>query len=183
MADELDQSPFPAERGQPAVTLETLATMFESRNSFNNWPNVTAHIPLILSEWDRGDTTTWDMIQAGGTAKVPNARDRLKPYEAQLNPDQRALAALLIEGAAAGKTEEAARSAAVAALEASMSRSAAGTLGLARRFDEVVTASVVPSRDRDAMLAFARAYADLARQEPFRATLEALFATTCLPVT
>jgi pimeloyl-ACP methyl ester carboxylesterase len=174
IADELDASPIPAERGRPAVTLETLVQLFATRNSSSNWPNVTAHIPLILSEWDRGDTTTWDMIQSGGTARLPNTRDRLKPYEARLTPDQRALAALLLDGAAAGKTEEAARAAAVAALEASLSRSATGTQGLAARFDAAVTASIVASRDRDAMLAFARAYADLARQEPARATLEAL---------
>jgi pimeloyl-ACP methyl ester carboxylesterase len=174
VADELDASPIPAARGRPAVTPETLMSMFRDRNAQGNWPNVTAHIPLILSEWDRGDTTTWDMIQAGGTASVPNTRDRLKPYEARLTPDQRALAALLLEGAAAGRTEEAARAAAVAALEASLSLSATGTQGLARRFDEAVTASIVASRDRDAMLAFARAYADLARQDPSRAMLEAL---------
>jgi pimeloyl-ACP methyl ester carboxylesterase len=156
------------------VTLETLVTMFANRNSFNNWPNVTAHIPLILTEWDRGDTTTWDMIQAGGTASVPNTRDRLKPFEAGLTPDQRALAALLLDGAVAGQTEAAARAAAVATLEASLARSATGTQGLAARFDAVVTASIVASRDRDAMLAFARAYAGLARQAPSRDTLVAL---------
>lgn len=174
VADELDVSPILAERGRQAVTLETLVSMFADRNSYSNWPNVTAHIPLILSEWDRGDTTTWDMIQEGGTARVPTTRDRLKPHEARLTPDQRALAALLLDGAAAGKTEEAARAAAVAALEASLSRSASGTQGLAARFDAAVTASIVASRDRDAMLAFARAYADLARQDPSRATLETL---------
>jgi pimeloyl-ACP methyl ester carboxylesterase len=37
-----------------------------------------------------------------------------------------------------------------------------------------VTRSIFASGDRDAMLAFARAYADFARQEPARTTLEAL---------
>jgi pimeloyl-ACP methyl ester carboxylesterase len=174
VADELDRSPIPAERGRPAVTLETLVSMFESRNSFNSWPNVTAHIPLVLNEWDRGDTTTWDMISAGGTARAPTTAERLQPHEGKLTPEQRALAALLFEGAAAGRTEAAARAAAVGALEASLARGATGAQGLARRFDAAVTASIVASRDRDAMLAFARAYAGLARQEPSRATLEAL---------
>jgi pimeloyl-ACP methyl ester carboxylesterase len=174
VADELDKSPIPASRGRPAVTLETLVTLFEARNSSNNWRNVTAHIPLILSEWDRGETATWDMIQAGGTARVPNTRDRLKPHEGRLTPEQRALAALLLDGATAGQTEATARAAALAALEASLTRGATGSLGLAARFDAAVTTSIVASRDRDAMLAFARAYADLARQTPTRATLEAL---------
>ncbi len=174
VADELDKSPIPAERGRPAVTLETLVSLFENRNSSNNWPNVTAHIPLILTEWDRGDTTTWDMIQSGGTARAPTTAERLRPHEGRLTPDQRALAALLLEGASAGRTEATARAAALGALEASLARGATGTQGLASRFDAAVTASIVASRDRDAMLAFARAYAGLARQEPSRAALEAL---------
>jgi pimeloyl-ACP methyl ester carboxylesterase len=101
-------------------------------------------------------------------------QERLKPHAARLTPEQQALATLLFEGAAAGKTEEAARTTTVAALEASLSRAATGTQGLAVRFDAAVTQSIVASQDRDAMLAFARAYAGLARQVPERATLEAL---------
>ncbi len=174
VADELDRSPIPAARGQGEVTLATLVSLFKDRNSFNNWPNVTAHIPLILTEWDRGDTTTWDMIASGSTARPPSVTDRLKPYEASLTPEQRALATILLEGAAAGRTEAAARAAAVAALEASLARTGNGTTGLAARFDAAVTQAIVASNDRDAMLAFARAYAALARQAHSRATLEAL---------
>lgn len=174
VADELERSPIPAERGRAAVDLTTFVDLFQKRNSRGNWPNVTAHIPLVLSEWDRGDTTTWDMITSGGTARAPSAAEQLKPHEGRLTPEQRALAALLLEGAAAGKVEEAARSAAVGALEESLARSATGTQGLAQRFDQAVTQSIVASRDTDAMLAFAQAYAGLARQTPSRATLEAL---------
>jgi pimeloyl-ACP methyl ester carboxylesterase len=122
VADDLEKSPVPAERGRAAVDLATLVDLFEKRNSRGDWPNVTAHIPLVLSEWDRGDTTTWDMITSGGTARVPSAAERLKPIEGLLTAEQRALAALLLEGAVAGKTEAAARSAAVGALEASLAR-------------------------------------------------------------
>jgi pimeloyl-ACP methyl ester carboxylesterase len=99
VADELEKSPIPAARGRPAVTLETLVSMFKDRNSRGNWPNVTAHVPLILGEWDRGETATWDMIQAGGTARVLSVAERLQPHEGRLTPEQRALAALLLEGA------------------------------------------------------------------------------------
>jgi pimeloyl-ACP methyl ester carboxylesterase len=174
VADELDRSPIPAARGRGEVTLATLVSLFKDRNSFNNWPDVTAHIPLILTEWDRGDTTTWDMITSGGTAKAPSMSDRLKPFETRLTPEQRALAAILLEGASAGRTETVARAAAVAALEASLARVGRGATGLAARFDAAVTQAIVASNDRDAMLGFAQAYAALTRQVPSRATLEAL---------
>lgn len=174
VAEELEKSPIPAQRGRPEVTLTTLVDMFKNRNSYGNWPRVTAHIPLILTEWDRGETTTWDMISAGGTARPPTTAERLKPYMATLSADQRTLAALLLEGATAGKVEEAARSAAVGALEASIMRAGSGTQGLAGRFDEAVTRAITATNSREAMLAFARAYADLSRQTPSRAVLESL---------
>jgi hypothetical protein len=39
------------------------------------------------------------MIQAGGTARVLSVAERLQPHEGRLTPEQRALAALLLEGA------------------------------------------------------------------------------------
>ncbi len=174
VADELDRSPIPAARGRAEVTLATLVSLFEDRNSFNNWPDVTAHIPLILTEWDRGDTTTCDMITSGGTAKAPSVSDRLKPFEARLTPEQQALATILFQGAGADRTEAIARAAAVAALESSLARAGSGATGLAARFDAAVTQAIIGSNDRDAMLAFAQAYAALTRQKPSRATLEAL---------
>jgi hypothetical protein len=174
VADELDRSPIPAARGRAEVTLVTLVSLFEDRNSFNNWPDMTAHIPLILTEWDRGDTTTCDMITSGGTAKAPSVSDRLKPFEARLTPEQQALATILFQGAGADRTEAIARAAAVAALESSLARAGSGATGLAARFDAAVTQAIIGSNDRDAMLAFAQAYAALTRQKPSRATLEAL---------
>jgi pimeloyl-ACP methyl ester carboxylesterase len=168
VADELEKSPIEASRGRGEVTLTTLVEMFEKRNSRGNWPNVTAHIPLILTEWDRGDTATWDMVTSGGTARAPSVNERLRPYEGRLTAEQRALAALLLDGATAGRTEALSRAAAVSALETSLARAATGTQGLAARFDAAVTQAIVASNDRDAMLAFARNYADLARQEPSR---------------
>ena len=174
VAGELEKSPIPAVRGRSEVTLDTLVSLFSDRNSIKNWPNVTAHIPLILTEWDRGDTTTWDMISAGGTARRPSTQDVLKTADGRLTDDQRALAALLLEGAAAGKAEEVARATGLGAFEASLNRAGTGATGLAARFDAAVTQAIVGSNDRDAMLAFAQAYAALTRQDPSRATLEAL---------
>jgi pimeloyl-ACP methyl ester carboxylesterase len=114
------------------------------------------------------------MIAAGGTAQAPNLRDRLKPYEGRLTAEQRALAALLFQGAEASRTSAAAQAEALGALEASLARAATGTQGLAVRFDQAMTQAIVASNDRDAMLGFVRAYADLVRQAPSRAVLEAL---------
>jgi pimeloyl-ACP methyl ester carboxylesterase len=114
------------------------------------------------------------MITSGATARAPSVDDRLKPYEGRLTAEQRALAAILLDGAAAGRTEAAARAAAVGALEASLNRAGTGTTGLSGRFDAALTRSVIASNDRDRMLAFAQAYAALARQKPARATLEVL---------
>jgi hypothetical protein len=88
--------------------------------------------------------------------------------------EQRALAAPLLEGATAGWTEATARAAVFGGRGLAQERGGAGAQGLDARFDAAVTESFFASRDRDAMLAFARAYADLARQEPSRARLEAL---------
>jgi pimeloyl-ACP methyl ester carboxylesterase len=114
------------------------------------------------------------MISDGGTARTPTTQDLLKAAGRPLTADQRALSSLLLEGAAAGKAEEAAWAAGASQLEASLDRAGTGATGLAGRFDEVVTQSIIASNDRSAMLAFAQAYAALARQDPSRATLEAL---------
>jgi hypothetical protein len=45
----------------------TLIELFAKRNRFGALPNATRFIPLILTEWDRGDTTTWDLLSSGAT--------------------------------------------------------------------------------------------------------------------
>ena len=174
VAARLQESPFPAARGRPPIDLKALADLFDTRNSPGAWPQITAHVPLILTEFDRGETTTWDMLMAGGTRVAPTTAQRLAPHAGRLTPEQSALAALIVDHAGAERVDDAAIATALSALSDSLSRSAAGASDLAQRFDAEVTRSITGTGSRQAMLDFAVAYAGLATQPPTREGLRDL---------
>lgn len=174
VAEKLRLNPIPAARGRDAVTLKTMIGLFENRNSAGNWPAATAHIPLILTEWDRGETKTWDFLSSGGTGRPQSVAEILRPHEAGLSAEQKALAAALLNGAMARRTQDAGDNAALQALSESLAKATQGEASLARRFDDAVTRSIASTRSREKMIGFAVAYAGLAAQTPDRSALKAL---------
>ncbi|MBD1203265.1 MAG: alpha/beta fold hydrolase [Rhodobacteraceae bacterium] len=174
VAEKLQANPIPASRGRAEITLKALIDLFDGRNSPGAWPQITAHVPLILTELDRGETTTWDMLTTGGTRKLPTSAERLATAAAKLTPEQKALATLLLDHAAAERTDDAAIAAALSALSDSLGRSQSGATDLATRFDAEVTRSITSTGSREAMLDFVVAYAGLATQTPSRDGLRAL---------
>jgi pimeloyl-ACP methyl ester carboxylesterase len=172
VAERLQASPIPAARGRAEITLKALVDLFDTRNSPGAWPQITAHVPLILTELERGETTTWDMLATGGTRKVPTSAERLAA--ATLTPEQKALATLLLDQAAARRSDDAAMTAALSVLSDSLARSQAGASDLASRFDAEVTRSITGTGSREAMLDFVVAYAGLSTQPPSREALRAL---------
>jgi pimeloyl-ACP methyl ester carboxylesterase len=182
VADKLQGTPIPAARGRAEITLKALIDLFDGRNSPGAWPQITAHVPLILTELDRGETTTWDMLSTGGTRKVPTSTERLAAAATSLTPEQKALATLLLDQAGAQRTNDAATAAALSALSDSLGRSQSGASDLATRFDAEVTQSITSTGSREAMLDFVVAYAGLAMQTPSRQGLRDLIAPR-LPAT
>ena len=174
VADKLQASPIPAARGRAEITLKALIDLFDGRNSSGAWPQITAHVPLILTELDRGETTTWDMLTSGGTRKIPTSAERLTPVAGNLSPEQKALATVLLDHAGAQRTDDAAMAAVLSALSDSMQRSQSGASDLARRFDAEVTRSITATGSRQMMLDFVVAYAALATQAPTRQGLRDL---------
>ena len=174
VAEKLQANPIPASRGRAAIDLKALTDLFDNRNVASAWPQITAHVPLILTELDRGETTTWDMLTSGGTRKLLTAADRLAPYASKLTPDQKALATVLLDHAGAQRSDDAAMAAALSALSDSLGRSQAGVSDLAQRFDTEVTRSITATGSREAMLDFVVAYAGLATQTPSRQGLRDL---------
>ncbi|MFZ5751600.1 MAG: alpha/beta hydrolase [Pseudomonadota bacterium] len=172
VAEKLAANPIPAARGRAEITLKALIDLFDGRNSSGAIPQITAHIPLILTELERGETKTWDMLTSGGTRKAPTTAERLAA--ATLTPEQRALATLLLDHAGAQRSDDAAMAAALSALSDSLGRSQSGASDLATRFDAEVTRSITATRSREAMLDFVVAYAGLATQTPSREALRAL---------
>ncbi len=172
VADKLAAHPIPAARGRAEITLKALIDLFDGRNSPGAFPQITAHMPLILTELDRGETTTWDMLTTGGTRKVPATAERLAA--ATLTAEQRALATLLLDHAAAERADDAAMAAALSALSESLGRSQSGASDLATRFDAEVTRSITATGSREAMLEFVVAYAGLVTQPPSRQALRDL---------
>jgi len=168
VAAKLQAAPIPAARGRAAIDIRALADLLDSRNGSRATPGITAHLPLLLTELDRGETTTWDLLASGGMVKPPSTAERLAPYAAQLTPEQKALAALLLEQATAAKTTDLARDGALSALSDSLARSAAGGTDLAKRLDAEMTRAIIATGSREAMLDFVRAYAALATQPPSR---------------
>jgi pimeloyl-ACP methyl ester carboxylesterase len=174
VAVKLEKNPIPAARGRPEINVATLIKLFEDRNSYGHWPNATGYIPLIVTEWDRGETGTYDRLASGATARVPDAGELLKPHADRLTPEQTVIARLLLEAAAAAKRETTVTGYALSSLSDSLARSAQGATSLAKRLDQAMTDAIVATRSKEDMLRFAAAYASLARQTPDRATLKAL---------
>lgn len=172
VAEKLAANPIPAARGRAEITLKALIDLFDGRNSSGAVPQITAYMPLILTELDKGEMKTWDMLTSGGTRKAPTTAERLAA--ASLTPEQRALATLLLDHASAQRSDDAAMAAALSALSDSLGRSQSGASDLATRFDAEVTRSITATRSREAMLDFVVAYAGLATQTPSREALRAL---------
>lgn len=174
VADKLQKVPIPAARGRDEINLKTMIDLFESRNSAGRIPNTTGYIPLILTEWDRGETTTWDKFSSGALSAQQGSDAMLRPYLATLSPEQAALARSLLDGALVQHSETATAGKAVQALADSLNNSAKGGEELAKRFDDAVTQSIIRTQSPEEMKRFVIAYAGLATQKPDRAILRAL---------
>jgi pimeloyl-ACP methyl ester carboxylesterase len=161
VAEQLQKAPIPASRGRPEVTIMTLIELFANRNRFGALPNATRFIPLILTEWDRGDTTTWDLLSSGATNAPPTTAQRVGAAARDLTADQRTLAGLLFEMAANEAREDQAQAAAAQALAESLKARATGATDLVGRFGDLMQAAIVGTRSKDDMLSFLRAVAAL----------------------
>lgn len=177
VAEQLEKAPIPAARGKPAVTIQSLIDLFAKRNQFGRLPNATRLIPLILTEWDRGETTTWDLLISGATNLQPSTAQRVNPFAARLTPDQQTLAGMLFEMAANEAQEDQAQAAAVQALAASLKARATGASDLSGRLGDMMQASIVGTRSKDDMLAFLKAVAALVPTAPSRQALRDLIIT------
>ncbi len=171
---KLEQNPIAASRGRPEINLNTLIKLFEARNAYGRWPNMTANIPLIITEWDRGETAAYDRLAASASAPPPSALAMLQPFADKLSRDQAMIARLLLEGAAADIPAGWTREDALAALSDSLALSSRDVTSLAVRLDRVMSDAIIATRSKEDMLRFLSAYAALARQTPDRATLRAL---------
>lgn len=174
VAVKLEKNPIAAARGRSEINVATLIKLFEARNSFGSWPNTTGYIPLIVTEWDRGESGTYDLLASGAATKAPDGAEMLKPYADKLTPEQTVIARLLLEGAASAKRDDRFTGYALSSLSDSLAKSALGATSLAQRLDKAMTDAIVATRSKEEMLAFASAYAALARQTPDRAILRAL---------
>lgn len=174
VAVKLEKNPIPAERGRPEVNVATLIKLFEDRNAYGHWPNATGYIPLIVTEWDRGESRSYDLLASGAAARPAEGGDLLKPHADRLTPEQAVIARLLLEDAAAARRDATLTAFALSSLSDSLARSARGATNLASRLDRMMTDAIVATRSREDMLRFASAYAALARQAPDRAALRTL---------
>lgn len=182
VADKLAAAPIPAARGKPEVTGMTLINLFSKRNYYGAQPDSTRFIPLVLTEWDRGETTTWDLVSSGATATQPSTAQRMQPFSAQMTPDQATLAGLLFEMASNEAKEDQAQYAAIQALTLSLNAKAAGATDLATRFGDLMQASITGTKSKDDMLSFLRAVAALVPGDGSRDALRDLVLTQ-LPAT
>lgn len=181
VAEKLTQTPIPAARGKPEVTIHSLIDLFAKRNQFGRLPNATRLIPLILTEWDKGETTTWDLLISGATNAPPSTAQRVNPFADKLTKDQQTLAGLLFEMAANEAREDQAQGAAVQALAESLKARATGASDLAGRLGDMMQAAIVGTRSKDDMLAFLRAVGAMVPVEPSKEALRDLI-TSHMPV-
>lgn len=174
VAEQLQKAPIPAARGKPEVTVQSLIDLFAKRNQFGRLPNATRLIPRILTEWDRGETTTWDLLMSGATNAPPSTAQRVSPFADKLSKDQQTLAGLLFEMAANEAREDQGQAAAIQALAETLRERATGASDLSGRLGDMMQAAVVGTRSKDDMLAFLRAVGALVPMPPSREALRDL---------
>jgi pimeloyl-ACP methyl ester carboxylesterase len=181
VAEQLQKAPIPAARGKPEVTIMTLIELFERRNTYGDLPRATAMIPQILTEWDRGETITWDMLASGATRQAPGTADRLKPHADKLTPEQTMLATLLYDMAMAEAREDQSQSATVRALALSLLAKGSGATDLTDRFGDLMQASITATKSKDAILGFLHEMAALVSVPPSKDRLRRIIATYVPP--
>ena len=70
VAVKLEKNPISAARGRPEINVRTLISLIEDRNAYGHWANTTGHMPLVITEWDRGETGIHDLLASGTTARA-----------------------------------------------------------------------------------------------------------------
>ncbi|MCU0832330.1 MAG: alpha/beta hydrolase [Rhizobiaceae bacterium] len=174
VADRLQKEPIPASRGKPEVTVMTLIELFAKRNEAGALPNATRYIPLILTEWERGESTTWDLLSSGATNATPSTEQRLAPFADKLTADQKAVARLLLEGASNEAREDSAQYVGVQAFTQSLKERSAGGADFADRFSDMLERAIIATHSKDEMLGFLRSVAALVPLPPSKQALRDL---------
>lgn len=177
VAIKLEKNPIPAARGRPEINVKTLISLFEDRNSFGHWPNTTGHIPLIVTEWDRGETGTYDRLSSSTAGAAKDPGEILKPFADKLTPEQTVIARMLLEGANAAARDEMVRRYALSSLSDSLAKTSRGETSLSVRLDKMMTDAMIRTGAREEMLSFAADYASLAHKAPDREILRTLIVT------
>jgi pimeloyl-ACP methyl ester carboxylesterase len=181
VAEQLQKAPIPAARGKPEVTITSLIDLFSDRNQYGALPNATRYIPLILTEWDRGETTTWDLLKSGATNAPPSTAERVSPFADKLTPDQKTLAALLFDMADNEAKEDRSQYASVQALALSLRTKATGATDLKDRLGTMITASIAGTRSKEEALGLLRAVGALVAVTPSKDALRTLVNTHLPP--
>ncbi|MGG7644808.1 alpha/beta hydrolase [Rhodovulum sp. YNF3179] len=171
VAGKLAADPIPSARGRPPITIDTLLDLFEGRNDRSYWPEATAHIPIILTEWDLGITDTWDMLSAGGTVPRTFSDGALGAHRDQITPEQAALARAALGMAEIGERDRAALADVLQDLEMSLDRVAAGRSDLVHLLDRQITGNLALRSQPEAAMRLLSAYAGLATADPSKGTL------------
>lgn len=64
LGDNLKEKPIAATATRPEINLETARDIWSLRNG-RQLPDIDKFLPKILTEWSKGESTTWDLYKAG----------------------------------------------------------------------------------------------------------------------
>ncbi|MET3901007.1 pimeloyl-ACP methyl ester carboxylesterase [Devosia sp. UYZn731] len=170
-AARLSKTPIPATPTRPAVDLITMIKMFDNRNYLGLKPGITSYIPEIVTEWNQGLSTTYDIVIGGMLTAVPTPEAMVEPYAGKIPPERMAVAYALAQQAAALKQSNAAIDTLIGQLSADTT-SPAPASSLATMLDATIS-EAVPAIDPRTAYDMGQEYARLSGSTLTRETLTA----------
>lgn len=91
LGDALVQKPIPATPTRPEINLKILQGLWPQRNA-NALPGIDKYLPKILTEWARGESTTWDLYKAGALTPAPSSAAIVGAFSGKVDPTRLTLA-------------------------------------------------------------------------------------------
>jgi pimeloyl-ACP methyl ester carboxylesterase len=169
---KLEETPLVGASGP--VAAGAVFALIDGRNNWQGRRGITAYVPLMIHEFELGQTTTWDALQSGSLPPKLTA-DTVLAGATGLSGDERALAQVALQLSKQSQEMNAAVTVALQQLESDRAASAGGA-AIADLFDTELANAAKALPDREDRMAFAGDYLKLRGQPPAPGPLLALVA-------
>jgi pimeloyl-ACP methyl ester carboxylesterase len=85
LGDYLKENPIAATATRPEINLETVRELWGQRNK-RQLLKIDRFLPKILTEWSKGESTTWDLYKAGALTPKPSSSSIVAAFSGKVDP-------------------------------------------------------------------------------------------------